>query len=89
MNEALEYINEWHNKTDRARSDIYVPEALREAPPVVGDLVRVVGAPGFADFDATLILTAEALDERGPLAAVKYGSGAAFIVPLNCLEARS
>lgn len=28
---ALTYINEWMNKTGRAASDIYVPEAIRPA----------------------------------------------------------
>lgn len=81
---AQRYVQEWINKTGRAPSDVYVPEAIRPKP-VEGDRVNVKGMPGYADFTARLLEIHPAVDDRGRLAVVIDDEGDAVIAPLSAV----
>lgn len=81
---AQRYVQEWINKTGRAPSDVYVPEALR-LKPVEGNRVNVKDLPGYADFTARLLEVHPAIDDRGRLAAVIDDEGHVVIAPLSTI----
>lgn len=86
---ALSYINEWVNKTGRAPSDVYVPEALRGPASLrFRQDVAVSGAPGYADFTGRFMLQVKAVDDRGDLMVVEDHAGNPHVVPASTVEAR-